>query len=141
MNVKQVLVWRTDLKNTDGHKVRSGKMAAQLAHASMAAILADGEFDDIVYSENDVDHQLTLTLTPAMKYWLENSFTKVCVQVNSEQHLLDLYQQAVDAGIPCSLIKDNGTTEFGGVKTHTAVAIGPAEASDIDNITGGLSLL
>ena len=36
--VKQVLVIRKDLKNTDGHKVRSGKVQAQACHASEAWI-------------------------------------------------------------------------------------------------------
>lgn len=42
---------------------------------------------------------------------------------------------------PCALIQDHGLTEFGGVPTYTAVAIGPAEDVVIDRITGELSLL
>ena len=40
------------------------------------------------------------------------------------------------AGLPCALIRDLGATEFHGVPTHTAIAIGPAEAAEIDRITG-----
>ena len=34
--IKQVIVVRTDLRNTEGQKVRTGKLFAQVSHASMA---------------------------------------------------------------------------------------------------------
>lgn len=61
--------------------------------------------------------------------------------VNSEQELLDIYKRAIDANLPCVLIQDNGLTEFKGLKTYTAVAIGPASDTEIDKITGDLPLL
>ena len=45
------------------------------------------------------------------------------------------------AGLPCSLIRDAGLTEFAGVPTLTAVAVGPAELSKVDAITSHLKLL
>ena len=45
-------------------------------------------------------------------------------------------QLARDAGLPTALIRDAGHTEFGGVPTLTACAIGPARVEDIDPITG-----
>lgn len=36
---KQVIVLRTDLRNAQGHKIRTGKLIAQGAHASLKAIL------------------------------------------------------------------------------------------------------
>jgi PTH2 family peptidyl-tRNA hydrolase len=39
------------------------------------------------------------------------------------------------------IIYDNGNTEFHGVKTLTAIAIGPDHAEFIDPITGHLQLL
>ena len=76
-----------------------------------------------------------------MQAWLSGRFTKVVVRVDSEAELLEVYQKAKDAGLPCSLIQDSGATEFHGVPTYTAVAIGPDEAEKIDAITGQLKLL
>ncbi|MCK4830553.1 aminoacyl-tRNA hydrolase [bacterium] len=119
MHTKQVIIIRKDLN------MRKGKMVAQGAHASMAAMLTFKIFL----------HPLII------KNWLFGIFTKICVSVDSEEELLALYDKAEEAGILCSLILDSGLTEFDGVPTHTAVAIGPAESSKIDEITGGLKLL
>lgn len=37
---------------------------------------------------------------------------------------------------PVALVTDNGLTEFNGVLTDTAIAVGPAPAEFIDKITG-----
>ena len=131
MRTKQVIIVRKDLK------MRKGKMIAQGAHASMACILNLGT------TVNIRRHQqaLQIPLNGVLNDWLNGTFTKICVSVDSEQELIDVYQQAVDANLICSIIKDAGLTEFDGVPTLTAVAIGPAEATDIDKITGELKLL
>lgn len=69
------------------------------------------------------------------------AFTKPVCSVNSEEDLLAIYNQAKSNGLPCSLITDSGKTEFNNVPTHTAVAVGPAEVSKVDEITAKLSLL
>jgi PTH2 family peptidyl-tRNA hydrolase len=76
-----------------------------------------------------------------MLHWLNDIYTKVCVYVNSEQELLDIYNKAKEANIPCSLIQDCGLTEFGGVPTYTCVAVGPDWNDKINEITGHLPLL
>ncbi|MFW6226199.1 MAG: peptidyl-tRNA hydrolase [bacterium] len=43
--------------------------------------------------------------------------------------------------LPCSLIEDKGLSEFKGVKTKTAITIGPEAAEKIDKITEHLKLL
>jgi PTH2 family peptidyl-tRNA hydrolase len=133
METKQVIIIRKDLN------MRKGKMVAQGAHASMAALLDLFEKEDV----DDSCYRLKALLNydwPASK-WLEKSFTKICVYVNSEDELLQLYAKAKEKWMLCSLIKDNGTTEFNGIPTYTSVAIGPDEASRIDEITGDLPLL
>ena len=117
---KQILVLRTDLN------MRKGKMVAQGAHASMAVLTQFKSVDE--YPEVLTD-------------WLANSFTKICVGIGSEAELLFIYHRAKSAGILCSLIEDNGTTEFRGVKTATCIAIGPDKAALIDQLTGQLKLL
>jgi len=119
--MKQVIVIRKDLN------MRKGKMIAQGAHASMAAIL---------------NHSNQVMDNPFIKEWLEGSFTKIVVYVNSEQELLAIFSSANGfLDLPCALIQDNGTTEFKGIPTYTAVAVGPGDNNLIDVITGDLKLL
>lgn len=116
--------------------MRKGKMVAQGAHASMASILNSGfvaELDDLKC--------ICIPLTIANTEWLTTNFKKVTVGVDSEAELLAIHDAANKAGIACSLIKDAGLTEFDGVPTLTAVAIGPDFDNKIDQITGHLKLL
>jgi PTH2 family peptidyl-tRNA hydrolase len=124
---KQVIVIRKDLK------MSKGKIAAQAAHASLKACMSLGRI------EGD---KLVLNLSsPVVHQWFTQRFKKVCVCVESEQELLDIHELARQNGLPCSLIQDAGDTEFDGVPTLTAVAIGPAKEKHIDKITGNLKLL
>lgn len=133
---KQVIVMRKDLG------MRKGKMIAQGAHASMAAILNQGHY---VVENDRINGEITtkfrLTVDVRMKDWLLGNFKKVCVYVNSEEELLALYAKAKASGIICSLITDSGLTEFHGVPTNTCIAVGPDFDSKIDEVTGGLPLL
>jgi PTH2 family peptidyl-tRNA hydrolase len=47
----------------------------------------------------------------------------------------------LDAGLIAALIQDAGLTEFGGVPTYTALAIGPDEEAKVDELTKDLKLL
>ena len=76
----------------------------------------------------------------AVVEWLEGKYTKVCLQVDSEEELTQLIAQAREAKLPCSLIVDSGLTEFHGVPTITCGAIGPAYPDQIDRITSHLKL-
>lgn len=124
--VKQVIVVRKDLN------MRKGKIAAQAAHASLKVFLD---------RKKTCDGFLVVPLDSAMSEWVNGIFTKVVVCVDSEAELLEVYRKAGDAGLPSSLVRDAGHTEFHGVPTYTTVAIGPADADAIDAITGGLRLL
>jgi len=128
MDTKQVIIIRKDLK------MRRGKQIAQGCHASLKVF-----FDNILYCDHG-EMQIT-NITPEMEEWITGIFTKICVSVDSEEELLSLHEQALDANLPCSLIKDVGLTEFDGVPTYTAVAIGPALNNEIDKITSNLKLL
>ena len=75
-----------------------------------------------------------------MYIWLSTIFKKIVCQ-GTLRELVEVYQAAKKAGLPCSIIEDSGRTEFKGVRTLTAVAIGPAMPEDIDPITGHLNLL
>ncbi|WP_434715818.1 aminoacyl-tRNA hydrolase [Paraburkholderia sp. A3RO-2L] len=123
---KQVIVIRKDLK------MRQGKAVAQGSHASMAAVLARATI---------TDGELRIPLDADIGPWLQGRFTKVCVHVPDEAALLDVHNRARQAGLPYALIQDAGLTEFGGVPTYTAVAVGPGLNDEVNRITGGLPLL
>lgn len=111
-----------------GYKnLRTGKLIAQGSHASMAFITRR------IANKED--------LTPVQKEWLDNSFVKICVYVETEEELLVINEKAKEAGIECHLVTDKGLTEFNGVPTNTCLALGPDNAEVLDNITGHLKLL
>ncbi len=127
--VKQVIVIRRDLH------MRRGKEIAQGAHASsawLASVVA-----------NAVDQSTgtaTVTLDPVALSWITGSFRKVTLQVQTDEELVALYEHATRLGLRSMLITDSGRTEFGGVPTRTALAIGPDLADQIDQVTGDLSI-
>lgn len=122
---KQVIVMRTDLG------MRKGKMIAQGAHASMMWL---------VHRIQDADIN---TFNDAELAWLTRSFVKVCVRVDSEEELMQVFTAAkADESVGnVYLIEDAGRTEFKGIPTRTCMAIGPAWGKDIDRVTGELKLL
>ena len=128
---KQVIVMRKDLN------MRKGKMVAQGAHASMKVLL---DRSKIIVDENGMDQRI-MHMTDPMREWVEGLFTKICLSVDSEQELIDIYNKAKEAGIPCAMIEDAGLTEFNGVVTKTCIAIGPDYPENIDVITRHLKLL
>lgn len=79
-------------------------------------------------------------MTSDMHAWKEGSFTKICVYVNSEEELLEVYNKACEANLPAELITDSGLTEFNGVPTLTCLAVGPASKESLEPITGHLPL-
>lgn len=111
--------------------MRKGKMVAQGAHASMAAILGQGHYEGDTF---------VLKMDSRIEPWLRGRFKKITVSVNSEEELLSLYERAKGSGLVCSLILDSGLTEFN-QPTHTAVAIGPDVPEKVDVLTGSLPLL
>lgn len=139
METKQVIVVRKDLN------MPAGKLAAQVAHASLAAVLSRGEF---LEARNDKGELLSRKFViqiqhfPALDAWLSDSFTKVCVAVNSEAELVEIYERARAMAVTCSLIEDNGRTVFNGVPTKTCVAIGPlvSDAIAFKELTDHLKL-
>lgn len=156
-NVKQVIVLRVRYPDGNGgtRKVRSGKLVAQGAHASMLWLVkrVKATYGDSIssvpykmsaYSETKYSlpaaKSSQFSLTPEEGRWLNEKFTKICLCVDTEEELLDIHHRALEAGLTSELVKDAGDTEFGGEETHTAIAIGPHGAAAIDAITGHLRL-
>lgn len=115
MQTKLTLVVRADLG------MGRGKIAAQASHAAVTAALASiGSAD--------------------FREWLRDGQAKVVLRVNSEEQLRDVAEQAAAANLPVQVIHDAGRTQVA-EGTPTCCAIGPAQDTRIDAVTGKLSLL
>ena len=112
--MKQVIVVNEALR------LPRGKLSAQVAHASVSALLA------AAYDE--------------LRYWLEEGMPKVVLRADDETQLMDLERQATDAGLPAVLIRDAGRTVVA-PGTATCLGIGPANDAAIDALTGTLRLV
>lgn len=104
-------------------KMGKGKVAAQVAHASLAAAEAAQERKPRWYEE-----------------WKREGQAKIVLKVESEGELDELFRKAKSAGLPASLIQDRGLTQIE-PGTVTCVGIGPGPDPEIDGITGKLKLL
>lgn len=148
-DIKQVIVIRKDLK------MRRGKEIAQGAHASIAFLTKQLKEKSFILDEHTKTNinqyekiygkwngslNLIVYLKEVEKFWLQESFTKICVTVNSEEELLDIEKKAKEANLECNLIIDSGATEFNRIKTATCLAIGPDYSEKIDKVTGHLKL-
>ena len=133
--IKQIIVVRRKFPDGKGgvKAVRTGKMIAQAAHASMAFL------SQIVCKSHF--HNTGVELTLEQKGWIYGKFTKVAVYVETEEELLHVYNIALDNELTTHLIEDSGLTEFHGDKTMTALAIGPHYSSKLNPVTGHLPLL
>ena len=115
MAVKLALVVRADLG------MGRGKIAAQVAHAAVAAVLANRGSRDFAA-------------------WLAEGQPKVVLKVASAEQLAEVVRGAVAAGLPVELIRDAGRTQVD-PGTVTCCAVGPADSVGVDALTGALSLL
>lgn len=111
---KQVIVVNKSLG------MSQGKLAAQVAHASILSMFEAPE--GIVCG------------------WLDNSYPKIVLQVESTQDLLDLQEKANELNLPSALVIDEGRTELNN-GSITCLGIGPATKEIIDEVTGKLRLL
>ena len=111
--IKQVIV------ANEGLNMSPGKLAAQVAHASIGA-----------FEIADKDH---------IDAWKRAGVTKVVLGGKSEQHLIEIYKLAIQGYLAVSLIADEGRTEIPS-GSITAVAIGPAPEAEINKITSSLPL-
>jgi peptidyl-tRNA hydrolase len=112
MSMKQVIVVNNTLK------LPKGKLAAQVAHASVAAfIAADEQFKQA---------------------WIKIGMPKVVLKSDSEELLIKLLTQAEEQGIPVCLIEDAGKTVIP-EGTFTCLGLGPAPESELDKLTGELN--
>ncbi len=115
MAEKLVLLVRTDLG------MGRGKIAAQVAHAAVLAVLATQASADCAA-------------------WLAQGQPKVVLRVGGEQELSQIAAGALAAGLHVEVVQDAGRTQVP-PGTPTCCAIGPAPGARVDQLTSGLSLL
>ena len=115
---KMVLVLRGELRLTPG------KAAVQAAHA--AVLLLDE-------ASGARAHEL-------VKAWKAEGARKIAVLAPTLEDLRELERAARARGLATVLVQDAGFTEVA-PGTVTCLGIGPGRASDIDAVTGHLSLL
>lgn len=134
---KQAIVVRKDLK------MKAGKLAAQVSHASMAPITnrlraGKAQGDDGTVATMII--RFSEAHDGAFLEWLEGAFTKVVLEIENEAELLTLMATAKTAGIPVVNIVDAGRTVFNGVPTLTCASFGPCYSDVLDQLTGHLKL-
>ena len=115
MPVKLALLVRADLR------MGRGKLAAQVAHAAVAAERA---------ARGTVEHER----------WISEGQPTVVLRVENEAQLQAVIDAAVAAATPVQPIRDAGRTQVQ-PGTLTCCAIGPADLSAVDDLTGELRLL
>lgn len=111
---KQVIVVRGDVK------MSRGKIATQVAHASLEAFRTAPK--------------------GAVTEWSLEGAKKVVLKARDLTELRAIYKKASELKLPVSLIRDAGHTELR-PGTLTCVGIGPERASRIDRVTGSLKPL
>ena len=100
-----------------------GKLAAQAGHAFVDAIRACKDTERL------------------SAYHGKFHGIKVVLCARNLNHLRHAYEAVNAMGYPCALVTDLGYTVFNGVPTITAVGIGPARRSEINNIIKKYKLL
>lgn len=126
---KQVIVVNRSLN------MGPGKLAAQVAHASLGALLSTSA----KIGEGIIG--IPALQESAQGIWIKERFTKIVVYVKSEEKLLNVYNKAKDKRLPCVLIQDEGLTVFNNIPTYTCVGIGPCWSDEFNGITDKLRLL
>lgn len=111
---KQVILVRSDLK------LPPGKLAAQVAHASVEAVLR---------SDKEI-----------VRAWHNQGMKKIVLKVATLKGMKKYMQLAKDAGLTTALITDAGRTVLQ-PGTQTCCAIGPDAEDDIDAVTGDLKMV
>jgi len=115
--LKQAIVARQDIK------MGKGKLAAQVAHASLSA--AEEAMKKRAEWYDD---------------WKGEGQKKVVLKVQSEDELRELLKAARSARLPAALVEDRGLTQLD-PGTVTCLGIGPGPDAEVDAITGKLKLL
>ncbi len=115
--IKQAIIVRKDIS------LGVGKLAAQVAHASLMSYFQAEKIDKSIAKE-----------------WLDTGEKKIVLKVDDEKALRKLNEAFKYKGFPCALVTDAGLTQIP-PGTVTALGVGPWKAKEIDFFTSALKLL
>lgn len=106
-----------------GLKMGKGKIAAQVGHGAVKAVMNAGE------------------KSPALlEAWLATGQKKICVKGNDADHLTRLEQQAKQLNVLTARVHDAGHTQIPS-GSYTILTLGPCEEHQLEPLTGALKLL
>lgn len=157
MDIKQIIVFRKDLFEGE-HAIGQGEFASQVASASMLALFKSfakercdyqrmGPYGYVEPNLFFTRYSLEFKDGTLLDNWLNKSFKKVVVGVESEKELLELEQELKWLNeheykmIPYALVKDDDASAFHGVPTFACLGIGPYNAEELNDIISDLPLL
>lgn len=126
---KQLILVRKDLK------MQQGKLAAQVAHASLMSFL-----NACSKKQNKRVTSYEVFAFSCEEEWLNNASTKVVLAVKNENQLLKYQKIAEENAIPNALITDLGRTCFNNQETVTCLGIGPFDNETLDTLFKRLQL-
>lgn len=114
MELVQYIIVNTSLNMT------KGKIAAQVAHASVSAL-------------DKVDEKI-------IKNWKNNGMKKIVLKIPSTKELVEKFQEAKNASLPSALITDAGRTQIE-AGSKTCFACGPIDEEIGEKYFSELKLL
>ena len=104
-------------------EMSAGKIAAQCGHATLGAYKLSMKY-----------------CQSALQVWERSGVAKIVVKVEAEQEMYDIFETARAIGIAAYIVQDAGRTQIA-AGSRTVLALGPAPAALLDQITGHLKLL
>jgi peptidyl-tRNA hydrolase, PTH2 family len=117
VELKQVIVVRKDIE------MGRGKLAAQVAHASVLAV-----------------EKARSTRDNWFNLWFKTGQAKVVLKAENLAELIELEDHARTIGLPAVHVQDSGLTQIPS-GTITCIGIGPGPVELIDKVTSYLKLL
>jgi peptidyl-tRNA hydrolase len=112
-----------------------GRLMAHAAHASVSNILKRGSWTTTITDRPSGETKYIYELhtkDAALKWWMEEQFTKVVCKAWGKEAMMKIKAQAEEKGIYVSVMEEEGFV--------TAIALGPALIKDLE-FTKQLSLM
>jgi PTH2 family peptidyl-tRNA hydrolase len=106
-----------------GLKMGKGKIAAQVGHGAVKAVMNAGE-----------------KRPASLEAWLATGQKKICVKGIDADHLIHLEQEAKQLDVLSVSVHDAGHTQIPS-GSYTILALGPCEEHQLEPLTGTLKLL
>lgn len=134
--VKQVIVWRGDLK-----EMPLGKKMAQAGHAAHQFLTENikpvpDQIGPDSFRSYPSMQTVSLEIDAEAATWILGDYKKAVLLVRTEAELQTIYSKARELGLRAHIVTDLGHTVFDGEPTVTCLAIGPNYEEEIDKVTG-----